>query len=223
MFARLPSLTRLSAVRWDDVRKAAHIKLYAGDLPRSYPQYHTHYGLSPQPTTRRTIKHDIRDPMPLAENTVTVYQAEDVLEHIEPERLGDVIADIYRVLKPGGLFRLSVPDYRFNYYAHRCVRKPDGTILFDPGGGGRLVNGRPALGAHLWFPTTEVVLKVLQNSPFGGQGGQIRMLHGYLQDGTSLMEPIDYKLGFIQRTPDHDPRGRHPYRPVSIVADCLKM
>jgi len=47
-------------------------------------------------------------------NDVNIVQSEDVMEHIEYDLLKNTINDIYRILKPGGLFRLSMPDYSCN-------------------------------------------------------------------------------------------------------------
>jgi len=41
-------------------------------------------------------------------------------------------------------------------------------------------------------------------------------------DGTFKLDPIDYSLGHIQRTPDHDARASGRPRPISIVVDALK-
>jgi predicted SAM-dependent methyltransferase len=59
--------------------------------------------------------------MPLQDNCVESYQAEDVFEHIDYDKLPEVINEIYRVLKPGGYFRLSVPDYGSDVYIERST------------------------------------------------------------------------------------------------------
>lgn len=50
--------------------------------------------------------------MDLSDNSVDIYQSEDVFEHIEYQTIPSIFNEIYRVLKPNGLFRLSMPDYR---------------------------------------------------------------------------------------------------------------
>jgi hypothetical protein len=47
-------------------------------------------------------------------------------------------------------------------------------------------------------------------------------LHYYDKDGKPVLCDIDYELGYVQRTPDNDPRGLCPRRPISIVVDCRK-
>lgn len=209
------------ALRWEDALAAAPLWLYAGDLLPELPQYQTHIGLTPYGGSPRTICHDLCDPMPIPDGIVDVYQAEDVFEHIPYDQLPAVIADIHRGLKPGGLFRLSVPDYRFDHYMKRSLRDADGRILFDPGGGGRYENDQVVDGGHVWFPVFELVEELMTASPFAADG-RIDFRHYTAPDGSAVMRPIDYALGNIQRTPDHDPRAQAPRRPMSIVVDAWK-
>lgn len=69
-------------------------------------------GLSLTNSNNYHIKRDVTKPIELNDNTVDIYQSEDVFEHIEYLELNKVFNEIYRVLKPGGLFRLSMPDYK---------------------------------------------------------------------------------------------------------------
>jgi SAM-dependent methyltransferase len=208
-------------ISWREALRAPVLCLYAGELPPHFPQFDTHFGLSPLPGSSRTICHDLRDPMPIPDACVTLYQAEDVLEHIAYETLPAVIREIHRVLRPGGLFRLSVPDYRFDVYANRCWRDEAGQIIFDPGGGGGFCDGQVVEGGHLWFPVFETVAALLADSLFATQG-QVSFLHYTRPDGSSVLDPIDHAQGRILRTPDHDPRSATPRRAQSIVVDCRK-
>lgn len=58
------------------------------------------------------------------------------MEHIKYTDLPDILNEIYRILKPGGLFRLSVPDYNCDILWERSEKDSNGKIRFDPGGGG---------------------------------------------------------------------------------------
>jgi ubiquinone/menaquinone biosynthesis C-methylase UbiE len=61
----------------------------------------------------RPIVHDLRRPLPFKENTFSAIYASHVLEHlylVESQRL---LGECKRVLKPGGVIRLVVPDLRF--------------------------------------------------------------------------------------------------------------
>jgi SAM-dependent methyltransferase len=211
----------LRTASWDKARQRTPLRLYAGKLRRALPQFATHTGLTPFFPSSRNIPHDIRKPMPLADNSVEVYQSEDVFEHIPLEAIPGVFDEIHRVLKPGGLFRLSVPDYGCDIYQQRSVRNANGDIVFDPGGGGRFENGMVLDGGHLWFPTFDIVRDLFGKSRFNMQG-TVRILHATRAPGDLLLDAIDYSLGNIQRTPDHDARARSPRRPLSIVVDARK-
>lgn len=51
-----------------------------------------------------------KDPLPFADNSVSLIFCSHTLEHIYPHRLLSVILDFHRVLAPNGILRVSVPD-----------------------------------------------------------------------------------------------------------------
>lgn len=195
---------------------ASPIRLYAGDVP-TMPEYDGWLGLSLTQNDHRHLLQDITKSLPFPDNSVDAFQAEDVLEHIPYDRLVPVINEIFRVLKPGALFRLSVPDYGCDVLRKRSIKSPDGDIIFDPGGG-----GTPGNPGHLWFPTIERVYRLLEATKFY-TNGTMDFLH-YWNGGRHgfVARQIDYSKGFIKRTPDHDERVNNPYRPMSIVVDLYK-
>jgi SAM-dependent methyltransferase len=210
----------LRPMSWDRLLKLPVRNLYAGHLRRGLPQWQTHYGLTPFVPSPRNILHDITRPYPIPDNVIDSYQSEDVFEHVPQDRFIEIADEIQRVLKPGGLFRLALPDYHFDIYRDRTLRNEDGSFLFDPGGGGELDTlGQVADGGHLWFPTIDIVREMIEESRFAGQASY---LHYTNADGTFVMAPIDYRLGHIQRTPDHDDRVLDRPRPLSIVVDMRK-
>jgi predicted SAM-dependent methyltransferase len=217
-------LCRLGILRradWELVRSGKITKLYAGGLYRALPQFKTHVGISPYESSSRNISHDLRYPMPIADGSVDIFQSEDVFEHIPYADLSTVINEIFRVLKPGGLFRLSVPDYRCPVLRDRTLRDDSGEFLFDPGGGGELIDGNVTKGGHIWFPVYERVKSLLENSHFA-RGGRVKFLHYTEDNGQSVLNDIDYLRGHVQRTPDHDDRVRSPRCAMSIVVDAIK-
>lgn len=191
------------------------IKLYAGDIPE-IPQYNGWIGLSLNGQNQRHIHHDITHPFPIPDNSVDSFQAEDVFEHIAYDTLVPILNEIHRVLKPGGLFRLSVPDYRCDILFERSIKDDRGNIIFDPMGG-----GTPEAPGHVWFPLYENIKAAIEASAFGSSG-RIDFLHYYREDGTQVTNPIDYAIAHVQRTPDFDSRVQNPYRPMSIVVDLVK-
>ena len=201
------------------INKRKNIFLYAGDIPErvEYDQYGL-IGLSLSKRDSRHIKHDITKPYPISNETIDAYQAEDVFEHIQYELLVGVIDEIYRILKPGGYFRLSVPDYRCEIIKRRCIKNDSGEICFDPEGGGVYANNVVIDGGHVWFPKYETVLELISCSKFCDW----RFYHYYNEKGESITNEIDYSKGYVIRAPDHDRRVMNPYRAMSIVVDMYK-
>ncbi|WP_201567939.1 methyltransferase domain-containing protein, partial [Psychrobacter immobilis] len=193
------------------------IYLYAGDVPKN-EAYQKFIGLSLTQSNFQHIKHDITEIMPLPDQCVDIYQAEDVFEHIQLDEIPNIINEIYRVLKKGGVFRLSVPDYRCDLLENRTVKDDKGELIFDPLGGGNYENGKVVGGGHIWFPKYETVKELLSKTKFNN----INFLHYYDESGEAVTKPIDYSIGYVMRTPDNDERVSNPYRPMSIVVDCIK-
>ena len=204
-------------MNFNDLKSKEAIYLYAGDVPQN-GLYTLCVGLSLFQENSQHIKHDITKELPLGNACVDIYQSEDVCEHIEPEKLPSVIDEIYRVLKPGGILRLSLPDYRCDILYDRTLKDEKGELRFDPGGGGDFVEGKVVKGGHVWFPKYEGVNEILEKTQFT----DIQFYHYYDETGKGVTRPIDYSIAHVIRTPDHDVRVQNPYRPMSIVVDCIK-
>lgn len=58
----------------------------------------------------RMVKHDIRKRFPFAKNTVDYAYSSHVIEHFTQEEALIICRNVYRVLKPGGICRVVVPD-----------------------------------------------------------------------------------------------------------------
>lgn len=204
-------------INFSDLKVKNEIHLYAGDISpiEKYPGY---IGLSLTTSDDHHIKHDITQPYPIEDMAIDRYQSEDVFEHIEYVQLPSVINEIHRVLKINGLFRLSLPDYRCDILYERTQKNEKGDLLFDPGGGGYFVDNKVVEGGHVWFPTYRMVKNLLKSTKFTN----ITFLHYYDEDGRGITNKIDYTKGFVKRTPDNDNRVKYPYRPMSIVVDCVK-
>ena len=156
------------------------------------------------------IKCDITKGHKLNDNSVDIYQSEDVFEHIEYEKLEFIINDIYRILKPNGLLRLSIPDYNQKININRCLKK-NNIIYFDPNGGGEYKNGKVINGGHVWFPTIDKVKHLLSNTKFKN----INYLQYYDNKHIPHHSKINYSFGYIKRSPKFNKKH-------SLVIDCYK-
>lgn len=202
---------------FNKLRKFDYLKLYAGDVPEDQ-HYNGFIGLSLERHDYKHIKHNLIKKLPLKDNTVDIFQSEDVFEHINIKYIKTIVYEIYRVLKPGGFFRMSVPDYRSPLLINRSLKNEQSQIVFDPMGGGEYINGKVCNGGHVWFPKYELVKDVFKNIPFS----KIEYLHYFDPENQPILKTIDYSICFVQRTPDNDDRVQNPRVPLSIVVDCYK-
>jgi SAM-dependent methyltransferase len=203
--------------------------LYFGSLgPRerqyAVPQF---VGLALHPAHDREIAHDLLTPLPFEDGTIAKIQAQDVLEHLPFERVPFVLDEIYRVLKPDGVFRLSVPDYRHPVHKRRSVYDARGRVVGDLlmgaaaylDGGEAKVRFAEGGEAHVWFPRYELVTHLVLKSQIR-KSGTIKFYQGFLDDHSFLAEPFAEDEMFVQRALPHDQRAGG--QPISIVADFIK-
>ena len=61
----------------------------------------------------RPVVHDLTRPLPFPENSFWAIYASHVLEHLYRVEADALLAECKRVLKPGGVLRLVVPDLQF--------------------------------------------------------------------------------------------------------------
>lgn len=211
-------------VNFESLNNSENIFLYAGDLSVDLLEKkdNSFVGLSLTESNENHILFDITNKFPLDDNTVDIFCAEDVMEHIEYRHQLKIFNEIYRILKPGGIFRLAVPDYRCDILLERTLMNKKGELLFDPGGGGEYSKFRKKVvkGGHVWFPRYESVKNIFDKSSF--QDKKINFLHYYEGEDKFVLKNIDYAICFIKRTPDNDSRVANPRRPMSIVVDAIK-
>lgn len=193
------------------------IMLYAGDITDDVHMSNPNlYGLSISKADSRHILHDITNKYPLPDNSIFSYQAEDVLEHIEFEKMVDIINEIYRILKKDGLFRICLPDYGSPYLANISMRDSAGKIIFDPTGGGTFgANGVENAG-HVWFPTYSNVYELLEMTMFD----KVEFLCYYTEEGKLVRKEIDITKGYIKRIPSKENEIDKPV--YSMIIDCYK-
>ena len=141
-------------------------------------------------------------PFPLPDNSVDRIHSEDCFENIEIIKYPTILKELYRILKPGGLFRLAVPDY-MNPKDRFCLEKG-----FDPRN-----------NLHITLTTYNLLKPVLEDSPFN-----VEYLHYWKDENEFIQNNIDYTKGYIKRTPDNDDRnkGENKLYVTSLVCDLTK-
>jgi len=211
-----------------DLQKAHY--LYFGNLAIREQQYQSglFYGLTPHPEKDRDICHDARDPLPFRDASITGFQSQDVFEHIEYGRIAFILDEVFRCLAPGGIFRLSVPDYNCPLLKSRSVYDADGNVLFDAAMGGSVsgkMNGGmevtfpPDCKAHLWFPTYSNVTALIVASQIR-KSSAIIFHHAWIDSKRFICNDFDQTIMLVRRSPPNDMRADG--KPISIVVDFIK-
>ena len=204
--------------------------LYFGNLFSESSQYKSglFHGLALYPKSDRDIQHDARLPLPFANEEIAGFQSEDVFEHLEYERIGGVLDEVYRCLKRDGRFRLSLPDYNSPLLRSRSVFASDGEILCDIAMGGKVesklsgsveVSFAPGGNAHLWFPTYQQVLEAILSSQLR-KCSEVRFLHGWISRTRYFCHTFEQGHMPVSRIPPFDMRADG--KPISIVVDFIK-
>ncbi len=83
------------------------IKLHLGCGKRNFGPEWTHIDVGDYPHLH---SHDIVN-LPFGDNTCEIVYASHVLPYFDRKEVKDVLLEWYRVLKPGGIVRLSVSDF----------------------------------------------------------------------------------------------------------------
>ena len=204
--------------------------LYFGSLGQHERQFQVpnFIGLALEPAHDREVRHNLTDPLPYSENSIAKIQAQDVLEHLSFDKVPFVLDEIYRVLKPGGTFRLSVPDYRSPVQKRRSLYDARGRVIgdlmmgassyFDPVTGDAKVRFAQNGDAHLWFPRYELITHLVLKSEI--RKARIHFYQAFIDDHSYLCEPVPENEMFVQRAAPHDRRAGGA--PTSIIADFVK-
>ena len=91
--------------------------------------------LDASPVSPDVIAHDLRRRFPFADGTFDAVYGSHVLEHLEPETAKCLLRDCLRILKPGGIIRVAVPD--LETIARLYLASLEMTLAGDPEAEGR--------------------------------------------------------------------------------------
>lgn len=204
--------------------------VYFGNLFPHEPQYLSgrFVGLALVPRFDRDLPHDARAGLPFADDSVAGFQSQDVFEHVEKEKIPGILDDIYRCMRPGAVFRLSLPDYNSPLLRRRSAYDHQGNVLYDVAMGGALKAGMageietvlpPGGDVHLWFPTYPELLALIIDSDIR-RCRTIAFHHHWITPHDYVMRDFDQSLMPVSRTPPGDMRADG--KPISIVVDFVK-
>src|SRR6185436_6938347 len=62
------------------------------------------------PATGEVIPVDVRKGLPFADRTFDAVYCSHVLEHLSQRQAASLLQHMHRVLRPGGIIRIAVPD-----------------------------------------------------------------------------------------------------------------
>lgn len=203
------------AATFDKLDCSKPVFLYAGDIADDIHMANDNlFGLSITKMDAKHIFHDITQKYPLPDASIYAYQAEDVLEHIEIEKVVPALNEIYRIIKKGSVLRICLPDYNSPYLSRISLKDTEGKILYDPTGGGKIGEFGIEDGGHVWFPTYHLVRQLLEKSWFK----EFDFICYHTVKGELVKKKFDYLNGYVNRVSDEED-GREVY---SIIVDCRK-
>jgi predicted SAM-dependent methyltransferase len=205
--------------------------LYFGHLFESEKQYKSgeFIGLALYPRHDREIKHNLYNPLPVKDESISKIQSQDVCEHLEYNKMPALLNEVYRALRVGGIFRLSIPDYRSPVLTARSAFDKEGNVIADlmMGNTLRISEDKKTIkridtndgNAHLWFPTYENLLELILMSDIR-KCNVIKFHHYFKSGGSFVCESFD-DLGMpVDRCPPKDMRAGG--QPISIIVDFIK-
>lgn len=103
---------------------------------------------------KRIYIHDLTTPLPWADDSVDACYTSHTVEHMSREEGQRLVAEVYRVLKPGGTLRVVVPDVAVLVDSYKAGRMPaerlveELGVLYGPGKTGL----RKALAPMMEYP-----------------------------------------------------------------------
>jgi predicted SAM-dependent methyltransferase len=167
-------------------RRPLWLNLGGGADCHPHPLYRNYIAVDAATTEAFGIEFDLSAPIPLPDASVDRILTEHFLEHVDGVTMANILADCHRLLQPGGLMRVSVPDYRHPQYRY-CLD----------------LGRDPRRRDHRTLTTYESCRDLVARSPF-----RVARFYQYWDGDRFIHQPVDYALGHLRRTPEHDERNQ---------------
>jgi len=115
------------------------------------------------------LKWDLRNPLPFADNSVDFIFNEHFIEHLTVEEGQAAIKDFTRILKPGGVLRIAMPDLEaaVDQYINLSLDKDPAIKRFNLGfmkTRAERINMAFRGWGHLWFYDSEELTRRLKEA-----------------------------------------------------------
>jgi SAM-dependent methyltransferase len=204
--------------------------LYHGPMALSGLTDARFVGVGPDGSDARDIVSDPFGKLPLEDASMASVLSEDVFHYADRRLVPYVLNELHRVVRPGGMLRLAVPDYRSPYLRGRCLFGDAGQLLADAAFGVEVQMVDGAVGPQVsrldgraqpsWFPDYEKVLEAILKSDWRGCA-EIEFKQFWMSDGTNECRPLDDHPELpVRRTPPNDLRAGG--QPLSLVVDLRR-
>ncbi len=174
-------------MEWADVRERDPIFLNFGGRGDCHPKpnYENYICVNFEPNDEFSVAHDLTSAIPLPDNSVERILSEHFFEKLTVEEIEDLLAESFRILKPGSMLRIAVPDYD----------SPRNLQYLEQG-------HDPTYSDRKTLTNYPLLKKLTDASPF------IKVKYYQYWNGDNFVyRKIDYSKGMIKRTADNDPRN----------------
>jgi SAM-dependent methyltransferase len=138
------------------------------------------------------IEHDLRKPFPFTDGTFDAVYGSHVLEHFEPAAARNLLLECRRILKPGGIVRLAVPDLEAIVRLYLSALEA-------------AIEGKPESEIRYDWLMLELYDQVVRKTSGGGMAG---FLANRRADGSWGL--IEDRLAREAETSASDPRRKQP-------------
>ena len=113
------------------------------------------------------IQHDLTQPLPFAEAFASRIFSEHFIEHVTREKAVDFLVECRRVLRPGGVIRVSTPNLRFLIAAYLGLEVGEWGDLWRPKTICALMNEGMRSWGHQYLYDAEDFVLIFKEAGFG--------------------------------------------------------